>query len=189
MADQPVNLDFFFQSGDPDVYSAAAGNSATVEVDAAQVSPGLWATDIGQTGPFAGPAPAGTVTLSATTRGRLFDPAVMSDGGDPWQIGVGDSSSTAADTATIADRIGVSRVKMARVTPDSARSATASSEAGVSDTPLTLRPGQSGTMMVTITPSGPHGSVVKGDLFVDSFDGALADGDELTNLPYAYTIR
>jgi hypothetical protein len=185
--DQPVNLDVFFQSGDPDRYSAANGNSAAVDIDAVQVSPGLWAADVGQTGPFAGPAPADTVTLSATTTGRLFDPAVTSDGGDPWQLGVGDETSTAADTAALAERVGVSRVKMARVV-DSKRSSTTSSAAAVSDTPLTLRPGQSGTMMVTITPSGPRGAVVKGDLFVDSFDGDLAQGDELANLPYTYTI-
>jgi hypothetical protein len=187
--DQPVNLDVYFQSGNPERYSAASGNSATVDIDAAQVSPGLWAADVGQTGPFAGPAPAGTVTLSATSTGRLFDPAVTSDGGDPWQIGVGEETSTAADTAALADRVGVSRMKTAPVVLDSKRSSTTSSAAAVSEKPLTLRPGQSGTMMVTITPAGPHGSVVKGDLFVDSFDRDLAQGDELTNLPYTYTIR
>ncbi len=53
-ADQPVNADFFYQSGNPDQYSAAAGNGATVQVNAPQVSPGIWETDIGQTGPFSG---------------------------------------------------------------------------------------------------------------------------------------
>src|SRR5262249_36606658 len=31
-ADQPVNMDFFFQSGNPDVYSPANGNGASVQV-------------------------------------------------------------------------------------------------------------------------------------------------------------
>jgi hypothetical protein len=155
-ADQPVNADFFYNSGNPDRYSAAQGNGATVTVNAAMVSPGIWATDIGQTGPFSAPAPTGQASASATARGRLFDPAVESDGGDPWQAGV-DTSASAAPA--------------------------------VSTQPLTLRPGQSGTIMVTITPAGHHNKVVRGTLFVDSFDLFTHAGDELTGLPYHYTIK
>lgn len=43
--------------------------------------------------------------------------------------------------------------------------------------------------MVTITPTGARGTVVRGDLFVDSFDFFTEAGDELTNLPYHYTIK
>ena len=37
-------------------------------------------------------------------------------------------------------------------------------------TPLTLQPGQTGTMTLTITPSGRSGKVVRGTLYVDVFN-------------------
>ena len=40
-------------------------------------------------------------------------------------------------------------------------------------TPLTLQPGQTGTMTLTITPSGRSGKVVRGTLYVDVFNSAL----------------
>ena len=53
---QPVNLDVGYNSGGPDVYSAAQGNTALVQHNAAELSTGLWFANIGQTGPFAEPA-------------------------------------------------------------------------------------------------------------------------------------
>jgi len=64
--------------------------------------------------------------------------------------------------------------------------------------PLTLAPGASGTINVTVTPSGSDGTAVTGNLYVDSapvpdfstqvgwytFQG----GDEVAALPYTYTI-
>jgi hypothetical protein len=62
-------------------------------------------------------------------------------------------------------------------------------------TPLTLNPGQTGTIDVTITPSGPAGTVVSGNLYVDDVDSAVPppaysqlSGNELAALPYSYTI-
>ena len=91
-ADQPVNLDVFAQLGEPELYSAAIGNGATVNVNAAQVTPGIWAADIGQSGPFGdGGAPAGTVSVSATAPRQLFDPNVTSNAaGDIWLAGARD---------------------------------------------------------------------------------------------------
>jgi hypothetical protein len=43
--------------------------------------------------------------------------------------------------------------------------------------------------MVTITPSGAPGTVVRGALFVDSFDLVTDAGDELDAMPYHYTIK
>jgi hypothetical protein len=184
-ADQPVNLDVYFQSGNPDRYAAANGNQATVDITADQVSPGIWATDIGQTGPFDGPAPSGTVSVAATTQGREFDPAVASDGGDPWQLGV-DSPADAAAAAKAHLR---PAALPGRAMNRAGTAAAAAGPAAVSETPLTLRPGQSGTIMVTITPTGAPGTVVRGDLFIDSFDFGLLQGDEITDLPYHYTIK
>ena len=50
-------------------------------------------------------------------------------------------------------------------------------------------------MNVTITPSGPAGTVVSGNLYVDDFDSNVpppvtsqTSGDELAAIPYTYTI-
>jgi hypothetical protein len=56
-----------------------------------------------------------------------------------------------------------------------------------------LQPGQTGTINVTITPTGTAGTVVSGNLYVDVFDGNVppfgqTGGDELAALPYTYTI-
>jgi Subtilase family/Peptidase inhibitor I9 len=55
-------------------------------------------------------------------------------------------------------------------------------------TPVTLGPGQSGTMTLTITPSGRPGQVVRGTLFVDEFDNYAGVAGELVPLPYEYKI-
>jgi hypothetical protein len=55
--------------------------------------------------------------------------------------------------------------------------------------PITLNPGQTGTITVTITPSGDSGTVVRGTLYIDDFDFFTDGGDELVALPYTYTIK
>ncbi len=55
-------------------------------------------------------------------------------------------------------------------------------------TPVTLGPGQSGTMTLTITPSGRPGEVVRGTLFVDEFDNYAGVAGELVPLRYEYRI-
>ena len=55
--------------------------------------------------------------------------------------------------------------------------------------PVYLQPGESATITVTITPSGAKGSVVTGHLYIDNFNFFTFDGDELIDLPYAYSIK
>ena len=55
-------------------------------------------------------------------------------------------------------------------------------------TPLVLQPGQTGTITVTITPTGPPGTVVTGNLFIDDFSNDTGGGDELATIPYTYTV-
>jgi len=55
-------------------------------------------------------------------------------------------------------------------------------------TPLTLAPGQTGTITLTITPSAAKGTVVRGFIGVDTFNLSTASGDELVNIPYTYTV-
>ncbi len=54
--------------------------------------------------------------------------------------------------------------------------------------PLTLAPGQTGTITLTFTPSAPKGTVVHGFIGVDTLNLATAAGDELVNIPYTYTV-
>ena len=70
----------------------------------------------------------------------------------------------------------------------------ASTNASVSFSPLVINPGQTVTVNVTITPSGPPGTVVAGTLYVDDFLSSVPPygnitGDELAAIPYTYTIR
>jgi len=62
--------------------------------------------------------------------------------------------------------------------------------------PLILNPGETGTIAVTIAPSGASGTVVQGTLYVDDFASGVPTalyetitGNELAGFPYAYTIK
>jgi hypothetical protein len=62
--------------------------------------------------------------------------------------------------------------------------------------PLVLNPGQTGTISVTITPTGASGTVVSGALYIDDVVQGVpppaygqSGGDELTSFPYTYTIK
>jgi hypothetical protein len=54
--------------------------------------------------------------------------------------------------------------------------------------PLTLKPGQTATITLTITPNAPKGTVIHGFISVDTFNGATASGDELIKIPYSYKV-
>ena len=54
--------------------------------------------------------------------------------------------------------------------------------------PLTLDPGQTGTITLTFTPNAPKGTVVRGFIGVDTLNLATASGDELINIPYSYKV-
>jgi hypothetical protein len=56
-------------------------------------------------------------------------------------------------------------------------------------TPLTLNPGQSGTITVTFTPSGRRGHAVDGFIGVDTFNEFTDSGDEVATIPYQYRVR
>jgi hypothetical protein len=56
-------------------------------------------------------------------------------------------------------------------------------------TPLVLEPGQTGTITVTVTPTGKKGTKVSGVLYLDTFSSFLFSGDDVAAIPYSYTIR
>ncbi|WP_043513624.1 MULTISPECIES: S8 family serine peptidase [unclassified Actinoplanes] len=172
----PVNLDVFYNSGEPEVYSAAQGNSAVVKVQAPLVSPGVWAADIGESGPFDGPAPIGTVQVAAVAHTRLFDPAVTSSTGDFWQTALSGAPDSALSSAV-------------RANAKAGRFVTAAgSRAAAAPAPIVVAPGRSATILVTITPSAPRGTTVRGHLYVDTFSQITVSGDELIDLPYSYQV-
>jgi len=55
-------------------------------------------------------------------------------------------------------------------------------------TPMTLDPGQTGTITLTFTPRAAKGTVVRGFIGVDTFNSFTIAGDELVNIPYSYTV-
>ncbi|MEN3361192.1 MAG: hypothetical protein V7637_5174, partial [Mycobacteriales bacterium] len=55
-------------------------------------------------------------------------------------------------------------------------------------TPVTVAAGGHGSITVTITPSGPRGSVVRGVLYLDTRDAVTGGTDEVAAIPYTYTI-
>jgi hypothetical protein len=54
--------------------------------------------------------------------------------------------------------------------------------------PLTLNPGQTGTITLTFTPNAAKGTVVHGFIAIDTFNLATNSGDELINIPYTYKV-
>jgi hypothetical protein len=54
--------------------------------------------------------------------------------------------------------------------------------------PVTVKPGKTGNLKVTITPSGRSGRVVRGTLFVDNFSSFVTFGNELLAIPYEYSV-
>jgi hypothetical protein len=54
--------------------------------------------------------------------------------------------------------------------------------------PVTVKPGKTGTLKLTITPSGHPGDVVHGTLYVDAFSSFLFFGNELLAIPYEYSV-
>jgi hypothetical protein len=55
--------------------------------------------------------------------------------------------------------------------------------------PVTILPGQTGTVTVTITAAGKSGSKVSGVVYLDTYNAAFGTADELTGLPYSYTVK
>ena len=55
--------------------------------------------------------------------------------------------------------------------------------------PLVLPPGGSGVINATITPDPTQvGKIVRGFLYIDTFNYYLFTGDEVVRIPYTYTV-
>ncbi len=60
--------------------------------------------------------------------------------------------------------------------------------ASASYTPLTIGPGGTGKITLTIIPNAPKGTVVRGFIAVDTFNLVSLSGDEVTAIPYTYRV-
>jgi hypothetical protein len=161
----PATFELTTLTGDPDLAGSSSSGALCGTAESASYSPpgntvtaGVWGIVPVECGPFAGPAPAGTATISMTAHTKGFDPDVTSTPGDLWL-----TSINPAALATFS--------------------------------PVVIYPGQTATIYVMITPSGPPGTVVKGTLYVDDLVSAVPpyygqlSGDELAAFPYTYTIK
>jgi hypothetical protein len=159
--------------------------------------------------------PADTSKLTITARSSLpitFD--INSDNNDPEELGVasGDNSVAVATApelspgqewaapeptcpcaAAVTGTTNMVAVAIANAFDGAITSSTGDAwalavNASAPYKPLTLAPGQSGTITLTITPNAPKGTVVSGFIGVDTFNSATTSGDELINIPYSYTV-
>jgi hypothetical protein len=162
-ASLPIMFDFGPFAGDPDLSShnpgagalCATTESGVYSPPGGTVTAGAWYAAPSECGPYPVPAPAGTVSTSATIQAKAFDPAVTSDTSDAMLTAINPSAEFS---------------------------------------PITIQPGHSATVNVTITPSGASGTAVAGTLYVDDYvSGVPTSGqfgaDELVGLPYAYKIK
>jgi Subtilase family len=148
--------------------------------------------DIGSTGPSPGP-------LCATTESGSYSPPGGLVGNGVWyafpsECGPypdGAPAGTVSSTMTVTTK----QFDTTVTSPTGDLMLTAINPATTA-TPVTINPGASATIDVTITPSGTSGTVVNGTLYVDAFATgtptalyAQFAADELAGLPYSYTIK
>ena len=164
----PAMFDLGAWSGDPDMPSANFGAAS------------LCATTVS----VSYTPPGGTVTAG------LWNPNPDECGPYP---ATASPPSAPAGSATVSITARTKAFDPA-VTSDSGDIWLASTNASASFSPIVINPGQTAIVNVTITPSGPSGTVVAGTLYVDDFLSGVPPygniaGDELAAIPYTYTIR
>jgi hypothetical protein len=101
-ATEPMTFDLSPASGDPAVVATSTGDDASATITAAdQLESGLWFLAPSPLGPFAGPAPAATVSAQLTAHTQAFDPNAGSSTGDQWLTAV-DPTAPGATTVAVA---------------------------------------------------------------------------------------
>jgi hypothetical protein len=141
-------------------------------------------------------AQAGSGPLCATTESSSYDPT-----GGTVTAGLWEAAPTECGPYSAAAPAGTATMSMSALTK--AFDTSVSSKPGdlwqlstnplASFSPVTVKPGQTVTIKVTIRPAGSAGSVVSGRLYVDDIVSAVPfvdqfSGDELSAIPYEYTI-
>jgi hypothetical protein len=140
--------------------------------------------------------PSGSGPLCATTESSDYAPT-----GGTVTAGLWDAGPTECGPYATAAPAGTATILMDAVTKAFDTSVSSkpgdlwqlSTNPSGSFAPVTVKPGQTVTITVTITPTGSAGSVVSGHLYVDDALSAVPPygqlaGDELSAIPYEYTI-
>ncbi len=85
-ASLPIEFDDTTYNGSPDIVAPTTGTSVTASYvpTGGTVQSGIWGAIPDEIGPYAGPAPAGTATMTLSATTMPFDPAVTSSTGDLW---------------------------------------------------------------------------------------------------------
>jgi hypothetical protein len=118
----PIMFDVGPNAGDPDIASHGPGTGALcADTESASYAPsggtvttGVWNSFPSECGPYAGPAPAGTLNyVNMTARTRQFDTAITSRGGDFWR----EATNPAAPFAPIVIKPGQTRVIKVTIRP------------------------------------------------------------------------
>ena len=140
---------------------------------------------------------AKTGSLCSTATSASFTPVGGTVGAGLWaavpsECGPYDAPAPAA-TATLA-MSALSKAFDLTITSDTDDFWLTSINPAATFSPIILGPGQTGTINVTITPTGASGTVVRGSLYIDDYVGAVppyltTSGDELAVIPYAYTVK
>ena len=152
-------------------------------------------------------APSGDpdiVSSAGTTATLSFDADPLSQG--PWDIApvpVGPFGATGAATEPVSTSATVTTAPFdatvssptGDLEADSASPQTTLLASPSTFAPIEVAPGQTGTIPVTITPTGAAGSTVTGTLYLDDYSSILYTafldpiGDQVAALPYSYTIK
>ena len=190
----PVGLDVSYVSGDPEVYGPAQGNSASVSLAAPELPNGPWNGDLGEPGPFTGPAPTGTASANAVARTYAFDLSASSDLGDLQLAALIPATSSGENSgATGVPLLNSHRSKVLRALAyqrahSAVKSATAPAPSCASLGGI-LAPGASCTVTVAVTPTAAKGSTVSGTLHFQDADIWNGTADDLTAFRYRYTVK
>ncbi|MBW8487177.1 S8 family serine peptidase [Actinomadura parmotrematis] len=165
----PAQVELQGPAGSPDVFGDLASAKAGATTSVARISEaggrhvlarGFYGTFVQEIGPFAGPGPAGTTTLSALARTRPFDGHASSPAGDPYTVAV-TGDFTPNGTPVVVAPGGSGKVTVT-FTPS-----------GAPGTVVT------GTLYLVTSPVANY----------DGTKGAIqTGGDVLAALPYSYTV-
>jgi hypothetical protein len=160
--------------------------SHTTELRATQSS--TIAADFSASGPSGMPEIYGVskgLTASVTVDSPWLTPGVW--GQDPTPLGPTDAAvSGSATEAESVTTLAFDRTAVAAGGDLWLQGVDPTSPALV---PVTIQPGQTGTLTVTFTPSGKPGSKVSGVVYVDTYNAAFGTADELTGIPYSYLVK
>jgi hypothetical protein len=156
----PVSADLAPNTGEPEHLGVPGpGNIAMASATSPAISQGLWLLEADPIAQFTGQARTAT-TASATDKGMAnFALVAHTQSFDP------------AVTSSTGDHWLVA----VQAQPPAFH-------------PLTIEPGATGDITVTITPAGAKGTVVSGWLYVNALPMSNRAGDELNNITYTYTV-